>query len=114
MRDDMKVGDKVLIYHSVVNPPHVAGLAEVASTPYPDHTQFNPASKYYDSKSTQESPRWILVDMKFIAKATQILSLTDIKNDPKLEGIRVAQKGARLSIMPISKDHYNYIAKKIS
>lgn len=113
MRDDMKIGDKVLVYHSVTKPPHVAGLAEVASKPYPDPTQFDARSKYYDEKSSKDNPRWILVDMKFISKAKQTLPLGDIKDDPKLEGIMLAQKGARLSIMPLSKKHYDYIAKKI-
>lgn len=109
MRDQMKVGDKILFYHSSCEVPHVAGLAKVASTPYPDPSQFDQKSKYYDPKSTKENPRWILVDIAFVKKAKKILTLEAIKNDPKLEGILLAKKGQRLSIQPVSQKHYQHI-----
>ena len=114
MRDDMMVGDKVLFYHSNCKPPHIAGLAEVASTPYPDPTQFDKKSQYFDPKSTKENPRWMLVDVKFIAKAKEILPLTVIKNDPDLAGMLVVQKGQRLSIQPVGKKHFDIIKKYIT
>jgi predicted RNA-binding protein with PUA-like domain len=114
MRDDMKIGDAVLFYHSNARPPHVAGIAEIASEPYPDPTQFDPKDDHYDPKSKKEDPRWVLVDVKFVAKAKEPLSLAVIKNHPELSGMLVAQKGQRLSIQPVSKKHFNIIKKLIS
>ena len=93
MRDEMEIGDQVIFYHSNANPPHIAGFAQVASKSYPDATQFDKKSKYYDAKSTKENPRWMLVDISYVNTCKQILSLSDIKADSKLDGIRVAQKG---------------------
>jgi len=109
MRDDMRVGDQILFYHSNHKPPHIAGLAKVASEPYPDPTQFDKNSKYYDPKSTPENPRWMLVDVAFVKKAKRILTLAEVKADPILEGIKLAQKGQRLSIQPVSEAHFEYI-----
>ncbi len=114
MRDNMQIGDKVIFYHSVTKPPHIAGLVEVASEPYPDPTQFDPKAKYYDPKSSPENPRWILVDMKFISKAKKILTLPEIKSDPNLSGMILTQKGSRLSITPVEKKHFDYITKLIT
>lgn len=111
MRDDMKVGDKVLFYHSQVNPPAVVGLAEVASEPYPDPTAFEPDNKYFDPKSDPDDPRWILVDMSYVAHLENPVTLPEIKDDPKLEGMVVRQKGSRLSIQPVEKKHYDRIVK---
>ena len=111
MRDEMKVGDKVLFYHSNTKPPHVAGLARVASKPYPDPTQFDKKSKYFDPKATKEAPRWFLVDVAYVKKFKNIVSLNEIKIDPKLAGMPVAQRGQRLSIQPVSQRHFVYIQK---
>ncbi len=111
MRDTMKVGDKVLFYHSQVKPPAVVGLAEVASEPYPDPTAFDPDEKYYDPKSDPDDPRWILVDMRYVAHLRQPVTLPEIKEDPKLDGMMVRQRGARLSIQPVEKKHFDYIVK---
>ncbi len=109
MRDDMKMGDQVLIYHSACEEIGVVGLGEVVSKPYPDPSAFNRQSKYFDPKSKVESPTWILVDIQFKEKFKKIVSLSTIKADPKLVGIVVAQTGSRLSIQPVSKPHYTHI-----
>ncbi len=101
MRDGMQVGDGVLFYHSSCPEPGIAGLAEVASTAYPDDTQFDPASHYYDAKSTREAPRWLMVDVKAVRK-TRLLSLAELRTIPELEDMVVLQKGSRLSITPVT------------
>ena len=106
MRDAMKVGDLILFYHSNTKPPGVAGIAEVASAPYPDPTAFDKRSKYYDSKSDPQSPRWILVDVKYKTDLKQLVSLDSMKADPKLSEMRVLQKGNRLSITPVTKAEF--------
>lgn len=115
MRDEMKPGDLVLFYHSSCEPPHVAGIAKVASEAYPDPTQFDSKSDYYDPKSTKEKPIWMLVDMAFVKKAKKILTLEEIKADPKLkEMILVQKKGQRLSVQPVTKKEFEYIEGLIS
>ncbi len=101
MRDVMRIGDGVLFYHSSCAEPGVAGIAEVASTAYPDDTQFDPNSKYFDPKATQETPRWMMVDVRALKK-TRLLSLAEIRSLPALADMRILQKGNRLSITPVS------------
>jgi predicted RNA-binding protein with PUA-like domain len=111
MRDDMKVGDKVLFYHSNCEEPGVVGIAEVASEAYPDHTAFDPAGKYYDPKSKEDSPSWVMVDVKFIEKFPRTVSLREIKTVSGLSDMRLVQKGNRLSIMPVEKSEFDTIVK---
>ena len=112
MRDDMQVGDKALFYHSNAgDETGVVGEMEIASEAKPDPTQFDPKSDHPDPKSDPENPRWLLVDVTFKAKFPKVVTLAEIKNDPKLEGITVAKKGNRLSVMPIDKKHYEYVVK---
>lgn len=99
MRDQMQIGDGVLFYHSSCDEPGIAGVAEVASTAYPDATQFDSKSYYFDPKSTVENPRWILVDVKAIRK-TRLLGLAEMRSNPDLASMVVLQKGSRLSITP--------------
>lgn len=101
MRDQMQIGDGVLFYHSSCDEPGVVGIAEVASTPYPDATQFDASSHYYDPKATPENPRWILVDVKAIRK-TRVLSLAEMRANEDLASMVVLQKGSRLSITPVT------------
>jgi len=101
MRDDMHVGDGVLFYHSSCPEPGVAGLAEVASAAYPDATQFDPKSPYFDPKSDPASPRWLHVDVK-LGRKTALLPLARMREVKALEGMRVLQRGNRLSITPVS------------
>ena len=87
MRDDMQIGDLALYYHSNCAEPGVVGVARVASEPYPDPTQFQKRSKYYDEKSKKEDPRWILVDFEFVTELTEKVSLAAMKADPRLAGM---------------------------
>jgi len=111
MRDEMKVGDAILFYHSNTKPPGVVGIAEVVSEPYPDPTAFDKKSKYYDAKSDPESPRWILVDVGYKADLKRSVSLDEMKSMPELENMRVLQRGNRLSITPVSKEEFQAIKK---
>ncbi len=109
MRDGMQPGDGVLFYHSNCEPPGIVGLASVASTAYPDPTQFDSDSHYHDPKSTQEEPRWQLVDVKFERKLKRCLTLTELKACPELEDFALVQRGSRLSVMPVVKSQYDFI-----
>ncbi|MGH8670566.1 MAG: EVE domain-containing protein, partial [Burkholderiales bacterium] len=108
MRDQMKVGDKILFYHSSCKEPGIAGLAEVCSPTYPDATQFDPKSKYYDPKATPENPRWFNVDVKFIKK-TRLLGIKELRTHPQLAGMRILQRGNRLSITPVDPKEWAFI-----
>ncbi|WP_431478834.1 EVE domain-containing protein [Massilia eburnea] len=108
MRDAMKVGDGVLFYHSSCPEPGIAGIAEVVSGPYPDATQFDPKSHYYDAKATQEQPRWISVDVKGMRK-TRLLPLAEMRSLPQLEDMVVLQKGSRLSITPVTPAQWKHV-----
>ncbi|MBC3808883.1 EVE domain-containing protein [Undibacterium seohonense] len=110
MRDQMQLGDGVLFYHSSCDEPGVVGIAEVASTPYPDATQFDAKSHYYDPKSTPENPRWMLVDVKAIRK-TRVLSLAEMRANEDLATMVVLQKGSRLSITPVTASEWTAVLK---
>jgi predicted RNA-binding protein with PUA-like domain len=110
MRDAMQVGDGVLFYHSSCTVPGVAGLAKVASTAYPDETQFDPASHYYDAKSTRENPRWVHVDVRATEK-TRLVPLSELRAHPDLSNMLLLQRGSRLSITPVTKDEWDVIVK---
>ena len=110
MRDQMKIGDKVLFYHSNTNPPGIVGLAEVCKESYPDYFALDATSKYFDPKATEEKPIWMMVDVKFIKKFKKVISLEEIKNRPELANMLVIKKGMRLSIQPVSESDYNIIA----
>lgn len=109
MRDEMKVGDQVLFYHSNAKPPGVIGLAEVHKEAYPDHTAWDPKAKYYDAKSDPNAPRWVMVDLKFVEKFCRLVSLNELKKTPGLEEMLVIQKGQRLSIQPVTQEEFALI-----
>ncbi len=109
MRDDMKIGDKVFFYHSNCKEPGVVGVMKIASKPYPDPTQFDVDSNYYDAKSNPDDPRWCLVDVAFVKKLKRTISLAEIKAHPGLDDMILVRKGNRLSIMPVSDDDWNLI-----
>lgn len=109
MRDEMKVGELVLFHHSNADPPALVGIARVASAPYPDPTQFDPASKYFDAKATKEAPRWILVDLEFVERLPRPLPLAELKADPGLEGMELLRKGSRLSVQPVLEAHFQRV-----
>jgi predicted RNA-binding protein with PUA-like domain len=108
MRDAMKLGDGVLFYHSNCETPGVAGICEVSSLAYPDRLQFIKGHKYFDEKATQETPRWFNVDVKMVRK-TRLLSLKEMRENPKLESLRILQRGNRLSITPIEAGEWRTI-----
>ncbi|GLS05846.1 EVE domain-containing protein [Chitiniphilus shinanonensis] len=108
MRDAMALGDGVLFYHSSCPQPGVAGIAEVSRLAYPDPTQFDPESKYFDPKSTADQPRWQQVDVRFVRR-TRLLSLDEMRRLPTLAGMQVLQRGNRLSITPVSEAEWRDI-----
>jgi predicted RNA-binding protein with PUA-like domain len=106
---EMAQGDLVLFYHSNAKPPGVAGVCRISRTAYPDDTQFDPKSEYFDSKSKKDDPRWSMVDVEFVEKLDELVPLQSLKDDPKLEGMRVTQKGSRLSVQPVDKKHFKRV-----
>jgi predicted RNA-binding protein with PUA-like domain len=110
MRDAMRVGDGVLFYHSSCAEPGVAGLAEVASTPYPDETQFDPKSPYFDAKSSREAPRWLLVDVK-LRRKTPLLALKRMRELPQLQTMLLLRPGSRLSITPVTEAEWQAVVE---
>ena len=108
----MRVGDAVLFYHSSCKVPGVYGLASVASTPYPDPTQFDRRSDYFDPKATPEQPRWDLVDVRFTRHLDPPVTLDTLRaHADALEGLAILQRGSRLSVTPVSAAHYRYILR---
>ncbi|WP_130431769.1 EVE domain-containing protein [Rivibacter subsaxonicus] len=101
MRDAMQIGDGVLFYHSSCPQPGVAGLAEVSALAYPDATQFDPHSPYYDPKSKPDAPRWLHVDVKLVRK-TCLLPLAEMRAAPELASMELLRRGSRLSITPVT------------
>ena len=108
-RDQMKVGDLAFFYHSNCKPPAVVGIMTIASEAYPDHTQFDPKSRYYDAKSDKENPRWLLVDVQYKRKLKREITLQELKENKKLEDFRLNQKGNRLSVIPVKKSEWDLI-----
>jgi predicted RNA-binding protein with PUA-like domain len=109
MRDGMSEGDGVLFYHSSCEVPGVAGIAEVASAAYPDPTQFDRKSEYYDEKSTREEPRWMLVDVAFKRKLKRTITLAELKEQPRLDDFALLKRGNRLSVLPVTKAQWDVI-----
>lgn len=106
MRDNMRVGDYVLFYHSNAKPPGVAGLGQVCRESYPDFTATDPDSKYFDPKTDPDNPRWMMVDVAFVAKFDELVSLNQLKEDPELAEMLVVQKGQRLSVQPVQEPDF--------
>ncbi len=110
MRDDMKVGDLVFFYHSNCKPPHIAGIAVISKQGYPDFTALDAQSKYFDPKSSEDNPRWFMVNIKPVIGIDPI-SLTDLKLNPKLVDMPLIQKGQRLSVQPVPKECFKIICQ---
>lgn len=108
MRDQMRVGDQVFFYHSSCEQPGIVGIAEVCKRAYPDATQFDPASKYFDPKATPETPRWFNVDVQFVKK-TRLVGIKELRSYPELASLRTLQKGSRLSITPVDPAEWKFI-----
>ena len=112
MRDQMKAGDFVFFYYSNAEPSGIAGIAKVAGKPYADPTAFDKKDVHFDSKSKKENPTWFLVDIAFVEKFKNFLSLEELKNIKGLEGMPLLQKGSRLSVQPVPEKHWKLIAEK--
>jgi predicted RNA-binding protein with PUA-like domain len=108
-RDDMKIGDLAFFYHSNADPSGIVGSMEIVSEPYPDPTQFDPDSEYYDPKSPRDNPRWLLRDVKFREKYERVVSLAELKQTPGLEEMLVCRKGQRLSVMPVTEQEWHIV-----
>ncbi|RZL32045.1 MAG: EVE domain-containing protein [Rubrivivax sp.] len=112
MRDDMQLGDGVLFYHSSCPEPGIAGIAEVCSGAYPDATQFDPTSPYFDPKSRPDTPRWVHVDVRW-RETTPLLSLKVMREAPELASMVVLQRGSRLSITPVTPAEWAAVLKRL-
>ena len=109
MRDDMKVGDLVLFYHSNFKPPHIAGVARVSKEGYPDHTSWDASSKYYDPKSTPDQPRWFMVNLEPVCALGNIVPLQSVRDNPACENMLLIRRGQRLSIQPVDSVDFDTI-----
>ncbi|MFC4528827.1 EVE domain-containing protein [Dyella halodurans] len=109
MRDGMQVGDKVFFYHSNCAEPGIVGVAEVATDAYPDPSQFDPKSKYFDAASARDNPRWMLVDVKFVKKLKRTIGLKELQSEPALAEMALVRKGNRLSVMPVEATEWRHI-----
>lgn len=113
MRDQMKLGDGVLFYHSNCAEPGIVGIAQVSKLAYPDRLQFIEGHKYYDPKATPESPRWFNVDVQLVRK-TRLLSLKELRETPELQNLRILQRGNRLSITPVDPKDWDYVMQLLA
>ena len=109
MRDQMRCGDQVFFYHSNTQPPGIVGIAEVVREGYPDFTAFDPTDKHYDPKSDPDNPRWHMVDIRLVRKLQRIITLTELKSHPELEGFALVRRGNRLSVMPVTEQQWEFI-----
>ena len=111
MRDEMRVQDLVLFYHSNANPPGVAGVAEVCRESYPDFSAFDKKSKYFDAKSKQEDPRWFMVDVRLKEVFERLLPLDELRQQTALQEMELLRKGSRLSVQPVRKKEFDAILR---
>lgn len=109
IRDEMAKGDLAFFYHSNCSEPGVTGIMKIHKTAYPDFTAFDPEEKYYDPKSDPDSPRWFMVDVRYVRKLKRTVTLRELKHHESLSGMRLLQRGNRLSIMPVTEEEWNYI-----
>ena len=112
MRDDMRVGDLAFFYHSSCPEPGIAGIVRVSKAAYPDASQFDRKSPYYDAQSTRNKPRWLNVDVTLVEK-TPLVSLAELRTRPELAGMRLLRRGNRLSITPVEPDEWESITRKL-
>jgi len=108
-RDQMKIGDEAIFYHSSCEVPAAVGLMTIASEAYPDPTQFDPKEKYFDPKSDPENPRWLLVDVRYKRTLKRPITLKELKEDCRLNDFRLNQRGNRLSVFPVEKKYWDII-----
>ena len=112
MRDAMQVGDLAFFYHSGCAEPGIAGICEICSVPYPDESQFDPESPYFDPKSLPDKPRWLLRDVRFVSR-TPFLALAELRRHAELADMRLLARGNRLSIMPVMADEWEFIGARL-
>ena len=111
LRDEVKVGDSVLFYHSRIKPMEIPGVAKVVKASYPDPTQFDSKSKYFDPKAEKDEPRWMVVDVAFDFAFKNVITRDQLQEMPELEDMMVLKRGARLSIQPVSAAEFKAITK---
>jgi len=111
MRNDMQPGDRAFFYHSSCPQPGVAGIVRIASEAYPDHTAFDPTDKHFDPRSDPENPRWYMVDIELDRKLKRVIALAELRAfaGDRLDGLALLRRGNRLSITPVSEDHWDFI-----
>ena len=109
MRDEMKPGDQAFFYHSACDEPGIVGIVKIASEAYPDPTAFDPKDKHYDPKSDPDDPRWFLVDVELVRRLDRNIPLSELREHEALADLILLRRGNRLSIMPVSKSHWDYI-----
>jgi predicted RNA-binding protein with PUA-like domain len=112
MRDDMKPGDPVFFYHSSCALPGIVGIMKVSKNAYPDETQFDRESDYFDPKATRENPRWVHVDVK-LSRKTRLVSIEELRSHPQLESMQILRRGNRLSITPVTEAEWQFIVSSL-
>jgi predicted RNA-binding protein with PUA-like domain len=105
----MKLGDRAFFHHSSANPPGIAGICEVVREAYPDHTQFDPNSKYFDPKATPDKPRWFMPDVRFVAKFEALIPISVLRDTPGLQDMSMLARGSRLSVTPVTEKEWEII-----
>jgi predicted RNA-binding protein with PUA-like domain len=105
----MRVGDRAFFYHSNANPSGIVGICEVVREAYPDHTAWDPSSKYYDPRSTPERPIWYMPDVRFVEKFPRMITLAELRRTPGLEGMALLRRGQRLSVQPVTEEEWRII-----
>ncbi len=111
MRDEMKVGDRVLFYHSNATPPGVAGVATVCKEGYPDHTAWDADDAHFDAKTDPENPRWMMVDIAFEARMPNFLPLDQLRQNENLSDMLLLRRGQRLSVQPVEPEHFEEVLR---
>ena len=109
MRDEMKVGDQAFFYHSRQAEPAIVGTVRVVREAYPDHTSWDPSSKYFDEKSSPENPRWLMVDVQFESEFSRPVTLKELRSVPELKEMFLLRKGMRLSVQPVTEAEFQLI-----
>ena len=109
MRDEIKMNDQIFFYHSNCKQPGIVGIMQAVKESYPDFTALDKKSKYYDLKSSQESPRWFMIDVKFLRKFKRVVTLEQMRKQEQLHDMQLLQKGNRLSVLPVAKKHWDFI-----
>jgi predicted RNA-binding protein with PUA-like domain len=112
MRDDMKLGDLVFFYHSSTEPAGIAGIAEVVREAYPDPTALDPRHEHFDARGTPEAPAWYQVDVRARERFARLVTLAELRATPELEGMELLRRGSRLSVQPVSAEHWKLITRR--